>query len=78
VLAVAGGNADYGQNDFIDNGDQTVSDRATGLMWQKEDYRSVDFEDAVGYCEADTTGGWTDWRLPDVKELQSIVDDSRF
>jgi hypothetical protein len=37
VLAVAGGNADYGQNDFIDSGDQSISDRATDLMWQKDD-----------------------------------------
>jgi hypothetical protein len=77
VLAVAGGNPDYGQNDFMDNGDQTISDLATGLMWQQDDYASVNFEDAIAYCEASTTGGWTDWRLPDVKELQSIVDYSR-
>jgi hypothetical protein len=77
VLAVAGANTDYGVNDFADNGDQTVSDRATGLMWQKDDYQSVNFEDTVDYCEASTTGGWTDWRLPNVKELQSIVDYSR-
>ncbi len=77
VLAVAGGNTDYGRNDFEDNGDQTISDHATGLMWQKDDYRSLHFEDAVDHCESAATGGWTDWRLPNVKELQSIVDYSR-
>lgn len=76
VLAVAG-NTGYGENNFVDNGDQTVSDSATGLMWQKNDYHSSEFDDAIAYCEESTTGGWTDWRLPNVKELQSIVDYSR-
>lgn len=76
VLAVAG-NTTYGENSFSENGDGTITDQATGLMWQQDDHQSTDFEDAVTYCQACTTGGWTDWRLPNVKELQSIVDYSR-
>ncbi len=71
------GNSAYGFNEFIDNGDATISDSTTGLMWETDDYHSTDFEDAIAHCEASTTGGWTDWRLPDVKELQSIVDYDR-
>jgi len=71
------GNPAYGANDLVDNGDGTVSDKATGLMWEQGDYRSSGFEDAISYCEAAATGGWSDWRLPNVKELQSIVDYGR-
>lgn len=65
----------YGTNDFIDNGDGTVTDNATGLMWEQTDSGlSMNWEDALFYAELATTGGYLDWRLPDVKELQSIVD----
>jgi hypothetical protein len=71
------GNTDYGKNSFVDNGDQTVSDNATGLMWEQNDAASSDWPDAVARCEAATTGSHSDWRLPNVKELQSIVDYTR-
>jgi len=31
------GNTEYGENNYVDNGDGTISDLATGLMWQKAD-----------------------------------------
>jgi len=65
----------YGINEFVDNGDGTVSDLATGLMWQQADNgTAMDWPAALAYAEQATTGGYTDWRLPNVKELQSIVD----
>jgi hypothetical protein len=68
----------YGVNDFVDNGDGTVTDRATGLMWQQADIGSgMDWEDALAYAESLTLGGYDDWRLPNVKELQGIVDYTR-
>ena len=76
VQCVRGGE-DYGINDFTDNGDSTVSDRATGLMWEQNSSDSTDWNDAVEICEVSTTAGHTDWRLPDAKELQSIVDYTR-
>jgi hypothetical protein len=76
VLCVRGDDY-YGLNNFQDNGDETISDLATNLMWQKGDSQSSNFEDAISTCESATTGSHSDWRLPNVKELQSIVDYSR-
>ncbi|CAN0588928.1 unnamed protein product, partial [Laminaria digitata] len=67
--------ADYGINDFVDNGDETITDRATGLMWEQYDSGvGMDWQEALSYAEGATTGGHQDWRLPNIKELQSIVD----
>ena len=66
---------EYGINDFVDNGDGTVSDNATGLMWSQDDSgEGLDWEAALAYAEAATTAGYDDWRLPNAKELQSIAD----
>ena len=68
----------YGVNDVRDGGDGTVSDGTTGLVWQKGDSgRPGDWQEALAYCEQLELAGNADWRLPDVKELQSIVDYSR-
>jgi len=75
------GNPDYGRNDFRDNGDGTVSDRATGLMWSKADSKTgMNWEAALAWVQARNAEnylGHDDWRLPSAKELQSIVDYSR-
>ena len=72
------GNAEYGINDFVDNSDNTISDLATGLMWQKaDDGTPRDWEEALAYGENLTLGNESDWRLPNAKELQSIVDYTR-
>lgn len=72
------GNTEYGENNFVDNGDGTVSDLATGLMWQQaDDGLALDWQDALAYAEDMQLAGYSDWRLPNAKELQSIVDYSR-
>ena len=71
------GNTSYGINLFIDNGDFTITDASTGLMWQQQDSASSNWDDAVAICESASTSVYTDWRLPNVKELQTIVDYSR-
>lgn len=72
------GNPNYGINRFRDNGDGSVTDAATGLTWQKADSgRGLDWKDALAYAESLRLAGHDDWRLPNAKELQSIVDYSR-
>ncbi len=72
------GNAAYGTNEFADNGDGTITDNATGLMWMKTDNGAgALWEDALSYAEGFEYAGYTDWRLPNAKELQSIVDYTR-
>ena len=73
VRAVRGG--DYGVNEYIDNGDGTIIDNATDLMWtQSDNGEGLDWESALAYAESSEEAGYTDWRLPNVKELQGIVD----
>ncbi len=68
------GNA-YGINKFVDNNDGTITDEATGLMWQKDDSgKGMTWLAALELAETSTANGYSDWRLPNVKELQSIVD----
>jgi hypothetical protein len=72
------GNLSYGTNDFSDNGDGTVTDSATGLMWtQSDDGTGLVWEDALSYAEGLDFASYDDWRLPTAKELQSILDYSR-
>lgn len=72
------GNPAYGKNQFVDNRDGTISDQATGLRWQKRDSgKGMDWKEALSYCENMNRAGTTEWRLPNAKELQSIVDYTR-
>ncbi len=72
------GNSDYGKNNFQDNADGTISDLATGLMWSKDDSQTgMNWKEALAWVEKmnkDNHLGHSDWRLPNAKELQSIVD----
>jgi hypothetical protein len=63
---------------YTDNGDGTVTDTSTGLTWQKASSSGKTWEQALAYCEGLSLGGYTDWRLPTVKELQSLEDYSRY
>jgi hypothetical protein len=72
------GNPGYGKNKFKDNGDGTVTDEATGLTWMKADsLNGMDWPSALEYAENLELGGHSDWRLPNAKELHSILDYSR-
>jgi len=94
-------NTAYGENDFQDNGDGTITDDATGLVWSQndsgaifqqylketggdvsdfpsyEDGGKLDWKEALDFVEwanENEVGGRDDWRLPNAKELNSIVD----
>ena len=74
-------NESYGINDFIDNNDGTIPDNATGLMWSQNDSNEgLNWEEALAWVQlknAENYQGYNDWRLPNVKELQSIIDYTR-
>ena len=78
VLAVRGRQVN---STFVDNEDGTVTDIATGLIWQQAgptdqegSARTMTWEEALTYCEELELAGKDDWRLPNINELQSIVD----
>jgi len=81
VVQCVRGNPDYGKNDFADNGDGTVTDKATGLMWSQADSgEGLDWQEVLAWAQkmnAENYLGHNDWRVPDVKELQSIIDYTR-
>ncbi len=60
-------------NVFSDNKNGTVTDAATGLTWQQTARDPASWENAISYCEALSLGGHSDWRLPDIKELESLT-----
>jgi|GEM_PF-1304373 len=60
---------------YQDNGNGTVTDKVTGLMWQQQDDGTERaWQDAMGYCDNLTLGGYDDWRLPEIFELETLVD----
>jgi hypothetical protein len=68
--------------DYTDNGDGTVTDNVTGLMWeQKTDDggpgdkdNTYTWKDALAYCENLALAGYSDWRMPTPKEFERLVD----
>ena len=60
---------------FIDNGDGTVTDTATSLMWIKKphwlpgNFDYMNWYDAVSFCNDLIYAGHSDWRLPHVNRL---------
>jgi hypothetical protein len=60
---------------YMDNGDGTVTDNVTGLMWQQAvPSATYTWGDAVAYCQTLTLAFHSDWRLPSRIELFSIED----
>lgn len=59
---------------YTSNGDGTVTDTVTGLMWQQPPAAAMVHADAATYCPALRLGGQSDWRLPALIELLSLVD----
>lgn len=65
----------YGENLLVDNRNGTISDRKSGLVWQQsDDGKERDWPQLLAYCNDLQLAGKDDWRLPNVKALQSIVD----
>jgi hypothetical protein len=74
---------------YTDNGDGTVTDTRTGLMWKQcvegrsrancDTGSSITYTwaEALVHAEAVTFAGYSDWRLPNIKELRSLVEECR-
>jgi len=68
------------QMNYTDNGDGTTTDNRTGLMWAKDgsgagcnNGAALNWENAGLFCQNLTFATYTDWRLPNAKELFSLV-----
>jgi C1A family cysteine protease len=67
---------------FADNGDQTISDKLTGLVWTKNAYpaaKSISWQEALDYIKSLNSNnylGHNDWRLPNRNELGSLANNS--
>ncbi len=59
---------------LTNNGNGTVTDSGTNLTWQQGESGAMTWEAALTYCEGLNLAGNTDWRLPNHKELLSLVD----
>ena len=63
---------------FTDNGNSSVTDQKTGLVWQQTTASSRNWESALSYCESLVLANQSDWRLPNIKDLGSIADLSTY
>lgn len=60
---------------FADNGDGTITDTRTNLMWAAKDNGSrITISEALSYYQNYTAGGYNDWRMPTGEELQTLYD----
>lgn len=58
---------------FVSNGDGTVTDAQTNLMWAATDNGTpINWPDALSYCQHFRGGGHSDWRMPTLAELKSL------
>jgi hypothetical protein len=71
----ADNNGGYFLPEFSDNGDGTVTDKITSIVWmQKAGKDKITWEEAIQYCEDLQFAGHKNWKLPSNKEMTSLVD----
>ena len=71
-----GEDADYNINTpfYQNNGNGTITDTITGLMWQQVDGGEMTFDKATTYANDLILGGYSDWRMPSILELNSLLN----
>lgn len=62
---------------YVDNGDGTITDTLTGLMWDNGDpvpftYMDISWSNALNFCENLNTGGFSNWRMPTAAEVSAL------
>ena len=70
----------FAKHEYRNNGDGTVSDLKSGLMWQKAGSDALIYEEARAYVvklNREQFGGYDDWRLPTTEELTDLVEPER-
>ncbi len=58
---------------YTNNGDGTITDLNTGLMWVQARGSQITWTAALAGAATNRTGGYTDWRMPTIKELYSLI-----
>ena len=59
---------------FVDNGDETVTDTVNKLRWVKKGViNKLSLKDSIAFAEAETFAGSSDWRLPTLPELKTLL-----
>jgi len=76
VRAVRGGQS-RPHDHLVLNNDGTITDTATGLMWQTKSYTTT-WKEALAYCNELELADFSDWRMPSREALRSIVDYSKY
>ena len=65
-------------NDLVDNGDGTITDHATGLMWEQGGSSSAVYynqaKDYVSRLNREGSSGYNNWRMPTLEELFSLLE----
>jgi hypothetical protein len=77
LLTVSSPLVAQGDERFIDNGDGTVTDTLTNLMWaQADNMGDITWRDAQIYCKTPPIAGYkySDWRLPTILELRTLYN----
>ena len=70
-----GQDAQYSGNQpsYTDNGDGTITDNVTGLIWQQDMGEKISFQQAFIKADSLSLADYTDWRVPTIKELYSLI-----
>ena len=74
VLCVSKNQYDAAANNRFETAAETVTDKESSLMWQRQYASSRLWAEALSYCEEVSTDDKFDWRLPNRNELASIID----
>ena len=60
------------------DGEDIITDTTSGLIWQKTYLSNKTWKEALDYCENLTYANYSDWRLPNLNELFSLINDDKF